>query len=734
MIRKMALPASNNLIIRFGPFEANLSTQELHKFGTRLRVPNQSFQILALLLERPGQLVTREDIRQKLWPSDTFVEYDQGLNAAVNRLRDALGDSASTPRYVETLPRRGYRFLGQLETVREDGDQTAGVDSSPSPAPPGNPVLPENLPPAAISAEKQLDGRRTAFSPKALIIAGSIIFVCVLLVATLLLWLKRHPVEPNFSSVVVTPFTTLPGQEVAPTFSPDGSQIAFAWSSDINKGFDLYVKTIGSERMIKLTDHPSRWISPAWSPDGTQIAFARRSQDNSGVFVVPTLGGPERKLADASFWHEPFMQISWSPDSKSLAYWSSGENGSHIYILALDSLQSTMISPALHCWDTAAPSFSPDGTKLAFVCTSSIAVYALDEMTLPEGSVHRLASMMGYFGGLTWSADGSRVIFSNDSGDGGSLWQVDRDGRTAKLPFGEEGTEPSIAEKGASLAYVRGSQTVDIWRLDLRSPHPEESATKLIYSTRIQRVPQYSPDGKKIVFESNRSGAHEIWMADADGNNLVRLTSFNGPQTGSPSWCSDGRRIAFDSRASGLSAMYTEDIGRQVPKQVSTDISNLALPTWSGDCQWLFASDGHEDLYRIPASGGQATRISNKGSWFSLVRNGSVFFDVIDARGLAIWSQSVNGGEAAPVKALPKLSADESWTATEHGIYFTSPSSTTSSVNYFDFATANVHRLCSLPQALTPGDGISVSPDGRYLLFTQTDDAQSDIMIARHLP
>ncbi|WP_084080833.1 TolB family protein [Edaphobacter aggregans] len=342
--------------------------------------------------------------------------------------------------------------------------------------------------------------------------------------------------------------------------------------------------------------------------------------------MIPALGGPERKLADATFWYEPFMKISWSPDSRSLAYWSTGESGSHIFLLPLDTLRPRMVNPDLHCWDMASPSISPDGKNLAFVCTSSIAVYAIYELPLSGGSPRRLASMMGYFGGLTWSMDGTRIVFSNDSGDGGSLWQVDLDGRLTKLPFGEEGSNPSSASKRDRLAYVRGWKTVDIWRVDLHSQHPKESATKLIYSTRIQRVPQYSPDGQKIVFESDRSGSHEIWLADADGGNLVQLTTFNGPQTGSPGWCSDGRRIAFDSRASGSSAIFVEDINERLPRQAKTNVQNLALPTWSDDCQWLFASDGHDNLYRFSSQGGPVKRISDKGSWFSIVKNGQVFF------------------------------------------------------------------------------------------------------------
>src|SRR5215472_12807406 len=101
--------------VSFGPFEADFQTQEIRKHGVRLRLPAQSFQILRMLLERSGELVTREDLQKALWPSDTFVDFDHGLNAAVNRLREVLGDSADRPVFIETLPRRGYKFIAPIE-------------------------------------------------------------------------------------------------------------------------------------------------------------------------------------------------------------------------------------------------------------------------------------------------------------------------------------------------------------------------------------------------------------------------------------------------------------------------------------------------------------------------------------------------------------------------------------------------------------------------------------------
>ncbi len=101
-------------LIRFGPFEADTLTQELRKHGVRLRLAGQSFQVLKMLLERPGDLVSREELQGRLWPGDTFVDFERGINAAVNRVRDVLGDSAESPQFIETLPRRGYRFIGEI--------------------------------------------------------------------------------------------------------------------------------------------------------------------------------------------------------------------------------------------------------------------------------------------------------------------------------------------------------------------------------------------------------------------------------------------------------------------------------------------------------------------------------------------------------------------------------------------------------------------------------------------
>jgi Tol biopolymer transport system component/DNA-binding winged helix-turn-helix (wHTH) protein len=719
---------SQSDVVRFGAFEADFRTQELRKYGTRLRLPNQSFLVLTMLLERPGELVTREHLRERLWPADTFVEYDQGLNAAVNRLRDVLGDSADRPRFIETLPRRGYRFVAILDSPASSAKVAPEVLSGTNHISASDSIA---MAPSEVVVGIG-DDRRRRWRNSGVFLAAAAVILILIGVGTYVL--RKQAAPGGALALRVIPFTSLPGQEVAPTFSPDGSQIAFAWSGEASDsaGFDLYVKTIGSERRLRLTNHPAKWLSPAWSPDGSQIAFSRWSEEDSGIFVVPALGGPERKLTNAVFWYEPLTQISWSSDNKLLAFWSVDDPGSNVFLLPLDTLKPRPLSSLPHCWDRGAPAFSPNGKNVAFVCTASIAVYAVYLVPLSGGAPRLLASMMGYPQGLTWSADGSRILLANDSGNGGELWELRVDGNLSRLPFGEEGSAPAVASRGDRLAYVRGSRTIDIWRADLAAAKPESSRTKLIFSTRIQRVPMYSPDGTKIVFESNRSGTHEVWLADADGSDLVQLTSFNGPLTGGPAWCSDGRRIAFDSRASGVSAIYVEDVNQRLPVKVQTNIENLAIPSWSPDCRWLYVSDGHDAIYRIPSQGGNATRVTEHASYFVLANGDGVFFNVKQPRMVAIWSKPAQEDTEAPLQGMPKLPYSESWTVTSKGVYYTDSVSTPPGVHFYNFANRTSRQVLTLPQKPTAGGGMSVSPDDRWLLYTQTDDQQSDIMLVEH--
>jgi Tol biopolymer transport system component/DNA-binding winged helix-turn-helix (wHTH) protein len=703
-------------VVRFGPFEADVRTGELRKDGRRVRISNQSFAVLALLVARPGELVTREELCASLWPAGTFVEYEQGLNAAINRVREALGDSAASPRFIETLPKRGYRFIAPVTVAaREVGPATS--------APAEDAPERDATPPPAVPR------RHT----RGLVIGSAV------LVAALATWmaLTRYVHAPGVDDArsdrgwTVTPFTSFLGEERMPSFSPDGSQIVFARreAGDAAEGFDLYVKTVGSERLLRLTSRPSRWISPAWSPDGSRIAFARTAGDDSGLFLISALGGPEHRIADASSSSPTFMRPSWSSDGRLLAYSSVSPTGSSIVrLLTLDTLSSRPLPSAPPCWDAGAPAFSPDGQRLAFLCTSSVAVYDVDLYTMGSGAPTTVASMMGTPRGLAWASDGRSLIVANDAGDGGGLWRLSLDGTRTRLPFGELASEPAVARTGG-IAYVRGTSQVHVWRMALSSARTPQA---LIASTRADMTPQFSPDGRHIVFQSNRSGTPEIWLADASGASLQQLTSSNGAMTGAPTWCGDGRRIAFDSRVSGTSAIYVMTVGEGRSSLVATTQLNLALPAWSTDCRWLIASDGRSTLFRFPAAGGPATRFTTHSAYYAQVVGDRAIFNVRTPPGVMLWTKSVDGGDERPLARMPPLAYDDPWAVAPSGIYFVRTAVGPTTVERYDFTTGATVTVGRLPRVPTPlgGLGLAVSRDERWLLFTQTDETEADVMLA----
>src|SRR5882672_9359295 len=256
----MLPPSSNFHRIVFGRFEADLRSGELRKDGRRVRLQAKPFHLLALLLEHPGEVLTRKEICRRLWDAETLVDFDHSLGTAVNKIREALNDAADNPRYIETLPKRGYRFIGKISS--EPPEVMAAQDAQESVEFVPVPVV------KAWTARKW----RLGLVVVAVVAAATVVFA----------WLSRKPGDSQPTTIV--PFTSYPGLETAPSFSPDGSQIAFSWDNGTSNrtgrpGYDLYVKAMGSETVLRLTNHPSDWISSTWSTDGSQIAFHRLAID-----------------------------------------------------------------------------------------------------------------------------------------------------------------------------------------------------------------------------------------------------------------------------------------------------------------------------------------------------------------------------------------------------------------------------------------------------------------------
>jgi Tol biopolymer transport system component/DNA-binding winged helix-turn-helix (wHTH) protein len=715
-------------VVRFGAYEVDLRSAELRKSGVKVRLTGQPFQILAILLEHPGELVTREELQKRLWPADTFVDFDRGLNAAINRVREALGDSAENPRFVETLPRRGYRFIGQVERAEQAN---------------------------SIESQTSVNGQRNGIAGrgwKTGIAVGSVI----LLIASGLLFspIARHSLISLFlhqsqpQPLEAVPLTALPGQEISPSFSPDGNQVAFGWDGETNgAGFDLYVKVIGTDKPLRLTNHPAPWLGVAWSPDGRNIAVHRVATEDPGIFLVPALGGPERKLASTNnpaVW-APDAALSWSSDGKQLAFadhYPFEGYSTQIFLLSLDTLERKQI--ATGCQWAREPGFSPFGDSFVYVCIRDDWDFSLNLLELRGGKNQRLFGGPQEIRGPTWTRDGARIIFSTGPSftplAGGELWQI-TPGRTEspqKVPGVHDVTYPVVSSSGKRLAYVQSRINGNIWRVDLDGA--KARARILVTSTREQYGPFISPDGRRVVFMSNRSGTNEIWVCDSDGGNAQQMTSLGAGMTGTPRWSSDGKQIAFDSRVGGEANVYVMDANGGVPRKLETGTRMNSLPSWSRDGRWIYFNSGltHSILtvWRVAATGGRAVQLTKTAPSMPIESpDGQYVYFVRFTEGkFRLWRMRPDGSGESMVDAMPALrSGGYDWWPVESGIYFYTDTGAKTELDFLDIRSSRIRRIYTFdkPPAGWLG-GLSVSPDGKWLLYSRTDEAASDLMLVEN--
>ena len=567
---------------------------------------------------------------------------------------------------------------------------------------------------------------------------GAIAFA---LVTSLARWrFNQKATEAPPAAMEVVPLVAQPAKQSAPSFSPDGNQVAFEGYDGQEAG--IYTAIIGGEKPLRLTDNPND-CCPTWSPDGRQIAFARTFESGKQLsfFAIPALGGTEHRLyTEPANYMGGCSQLDWSPDGKTLVFSAPTEDGirSRITVLSLaDFTTRPLTSPPAKEFDCN-PAFSPDGSIVAFV-RGRLASYNPDLFaeSLSGGEPQQLT--FGNSGGTpSWTPDGREIVFSSPMGGLLSLWRISfPDGKPRPVAgVGEMALSPSISRKGNQLVYQHYVQSQDIWRLSLKDAwHSAGPPASLFTSRGFNRRPNFSPDGKKVVLESDRLGYSDIWYCDSDGSNCLQLTALHA-QSGTARWSPDGHSICFESISQGNYEVYVIEVPGGQPRLIPTfPGADNGAPNWSRDGQWIYFYTNHEkgpfQLWKVPFKGGPPVQVTKNGGVYAAESDDGRFLYYSKYEQPGIWRMPLAGGEEARVLDQPAGSAWSDWALMRTGIYFLNQNVPPHGrIEFFDFATSRTIPVFSLEKSSPSGD-LALAPDGRSLLYGQIDRQESYIMLVR---
>jgi eukaryotic-like serine/threonine-protein kinase len=529
----------------------------------------------------------------------------------------------------------------------------------------------------------------------------------------------------------ITPFTSLPGDERVPSFSPDGNRIAFSWNGEQGDNTDIYVKQIGTEDLQRLTTNPAADIQARWSPDGLYIAFLRQTAENYGLYLMPSIGGKERLLTNISLvppTRFAVAQVSWSPNGEWLAVSDKGspQEPYRIFMVERDSGERRRLtSPPTESTGDLSPAVSPDGKMVAYKHFESGGVSEIYLVPVAGGEPRRLTSSDVVKLSPAWTPDGRDILFLSESGTPERVGAV---GQTV-LSF-------DISPQGNRLAWAQTVSDSNIWQVELSGEAARKASAKvLISSTKADVSSQFSPDGNRIVFASTRSGRSGIWISDSDGQHQVQLAAFAHGAAGSPRWSFDGRWIVFDGRVEGNADIYVINPEGGKPRRLTTERSEDVVPSCSRDGQWIYFSSNRSgvlQIWKMPAAGGQAVQVTRGGGFDSVESPDGKFLYYAKERGEpGIWRVPVPGGEETPVLDHHRAGLWRQWAVVEQGIFFiTAETPDRPLIEFFSFTTGKASLVMTIEKRVPDTiSGLSVSPDGRRLIWTQLDQITSDIML-----
>jgi Tol biopolymer transport system component/DNA-binding winged helix-turn-helix (wHTH) protein len=617
-------------IVRFGEFELDLGAGALHRAGVRVAISEQPLRLLEVLVSEPGVVVTRDELRSRLWSEDTFVDFEHGLNAAVKRLRDTLAESADQPRFIETVPKRGYRFIA--------------------------PVV---APPPTDTSSPRVRRRRQTVA----LILGVLAVSIAIASAVIATRSARRSIEGPPSALTLRRITGEAGLQIQPSWSPDGEFVAYA--SDRNGNMDIFVQPVSGGAARQITQDPADDVAPAWSPNGDLLAF-RSDRRGGGIYVVNVRGGDERLLA-------PFGQRPrWSPEGKRLLITSQTGRGDwtdkHAFLLTLDGRAPTEILAEFFKGVIKSPSVAwhPDGERISIWGEHRSLGKGFWTARLPDGapelspgSVEPItkAYWFWWFMDFIWAPGGDALYFTGPGADSTgvmNVWRVPVDPvslqwtrQPERLSVGP-GADfmAAVSRDGRRLAYANQRTVKRLMSFDLGGNGliADREAAKPLTDPGVEVICfDISRDGSKLVLLQEPSGKEPRPPAIAErdiatGREYV-LSDMVGPWTDLPQfprWSPNGHLVTYVRRGN-----------RNAEGQLTVHHPELVV---------LDARTRHERI--VPAASGHviitAWDFSSQGDWIAVDDRPQAALDTGPAQ---VTLYSLSGASVRSIGSPPGLSA-----------------------------------------------------------------------------
>jgi len=640
--------------VQFGVFELDLQRAELRKQGVKIKLQEQPFKVLQLLLEDPGQIISREQLRTYIWPANTFVEFDQGLYSAMARLRDALGDSSESPRFIETVARRGYRFIAPVRALVAAPLGENAKNRRPLTARPRTLVF-----------------RRLAASLLAGLLGGALLIGLLLgfNVAGVRQWLLQQSSRP----ITQKRLTDFVGLEEFPAISADGKTVAF--TAD-NAGYrQVSVRLIAGGTPLQLTHDNVDHMYPRWSPDSSTLVYyspPTSGEEQGTLWEISALGGTPRQLARS------VSGADISHDGKRLAFFRLSEKDT-VQLITVERLTSSvsMVAELSSSEACEYPRWSPNDQWIAFQ-HSTLYVDDISYVSATGGDVHPLTHEGVLMGGLSWQPDGSGIIYSSGRESTAiylptmHLWAASLNGSPARqMTYGETSLYNPDVDRRGNLLASRLRMQYDIWKFPVTGTPRKNThdGQQLTHETGQVQTPNATSAGQELAFLSDDGGHSNVWVLDLESGVSRQITfeTDSHVSMGLPIWSPDGSKIAMVSTREEpnwdtLGVWLVDADGSNLHRLVS-QISGY--PTWSGDGKWLYFSTmlrGTFHAFKTAVAGGAPVLVRNDNACVSaLGPDGStLYYSVPHLKGNGIRDYEIRAAhpERSPSVLLAQVAGE----------------------------------------------------------------------------